>query len=63
MDNVIKKKGYTMNKQTRNTAIISVVVTLVVVVAFASTFVLGMNYQKSNDAQIQSAVRAATQVK
>lgn len=53
-----KKKGNTdMKKQ----IIITVAITLSVVAAFVATFILGMNYQNSQNAQVEA--KAQTIVK
>lgn len=50
-----------LDNKVRNTAIVSVVVTIAVIAAFAATFVAGVNYQKGSEAAVQSKVNAAVQ--
>lgn len=48
------------DRKVRNAVIVSVVSTLLVVTAFAVTFTAGMNYERNQNAQVQSAVQAAS---
>ncbi len=47
------------DRKVRNAVIVSVVSTLLVVTAFAVTFTAGMNYERGQNAEIQSAIKSA----
>jgi len=52
----------TKDNKVRNAVVVSVAVTVLVVAAFAATFVAGINYEKGNTAQVQSKVNAAVKL-
>lgn len=52
----------TKDNKVRNAVVVSVAVTVLVVAAFAATFVAGINYEKGNNAQVQSKVNAAVKL-
>lgn len=54
-----KVKSPRKDRKVRNAVIVSVISTLLVVTAFAVTFTAGMNYERGQNAEIQSAIKSA----